>query len=344
MFQARHHIDGFDVRILTIFRRAHFDAQVTAGTVFRGDLQNVFLSAHVAGFHIQRVQAGRRGFHLFRRNHLGSDGRVRAGRHAVVALRTQLFFPDWDRFGDVAFFPTGGAHWPGTVWRQRRDGQGIAQAGQHRRRYGFHEIRRRVGHHRRTVRAGCIHLLQRYLKQRFARQRQRLPVALDELLAFTAVAFGYRALQLHQRTVARQDVGQMEEGHLHHGVDTCRQATFAGNFGGVNHKEAGFFLVQHRLHFLRQPRPDFINAVRGVNQENTARFQALRHLIFIDKLQLVAADKICLRNKVSRANRVFADAQVGNGQPARFFGVIDEIALGIPRRRIADDFDVVFGC
>jgi hypothetical protein len=57
----------------------------------------------------------------------------------------------------------------------------------------------------------------------------------------------------------------------------------------------------------------------------------------------VAANKISLRNKISRADGVFAHAQVGNGQTTGFFGVIDEVSLGIPRGRIADDFDVVFG-
>ena len=45
----------------------------------------------------------------------------------------------------------------------------------------------------------------------------------------------------------------MEEGHLHHGINTRSKAAFAGNFGGVDDIEPGFFLVQHRLHFLRQP-------------------------------------------------------------------------------------------
>jgi hypothetical protein len=69
-----------------------------------------------------------------------------------------------------------------------------------------------------------IYLLQRHFKQRFARQRQRLPVAFNQLLTFAAVAFCNRALQLCQRAVARQDPGQMEEGHLHNGVDTRGQA------------------------------------------------------------------------------------------------------------------------
>ena len=40
---------------------------------------------------------------------------------------------------------------------------------------------------------------------------------------------------------------------------------------------------------------------------------------------------------------MFADAQVRDGQPARFFGIVDEIPLRIPRRGVTDNFDVVLG-
>ena len=135
----------------------------------------------------------------------------------------------------------------------------------------------------------------------------------------------------------------MEKGHLHHGVDARAQPAFAGNFCRVDDIKTGVFLPEHRLHFLRQTRPHLIRAVRRVEQENTARFQALCHLIFVDKLQLVTADKIGLRYQIGRVDRPFADAQVGNRQPARFFGVIDKVTLGVPRRRVANNLDIVLG-
>ena len=76
----------------------------------------------------------------------------------------------------------------------------------------------------------------------------------------------------------------MEERHLHYGVNTRGESAFTGNFRRVNHVEARFFLIQYGLHFLRQPRPDFISTVRRIEQENTAGLQALCHLVFINKL------------------------------------------------------------
>ncbi|CCK07164.1 hypothetical protein BN128_1075 [Cronobacter sakazakii 696] len=191
--------------------------------------------------------------------------------------------------------------------------------------------------------AGLIHRLARHFEERFAGQRQRLPVALHQLLAFAAVAFGNGTLERLQRAVARQDLREMEKRHLHHGVDARAELAFAGDFRGVHHEDARVFVIQHRLDFLRQLMPDFIRRVGRVNQKNTAGFQALGHLIFIDKLQLMAADKIRLAYQIRGVNGSLADAQVGNGQAARFFGVINEIALGVPRRRVADNFNVVFG-
>ena len=135
----------------------------------------------------------------------------------------------------------------------------------------------------------------------------------------------------------------MEECHLHHGVNTRSQTALARDFGRINHIETGFLLIQDRLNFLRQTRPDFIHAVRGIEQENTARLQTLGHLIFIDKLQLMAADKISLRYQIRGTDRLLTDAQVRNGQATCFFRVIDEIALRVPRRGVTDNLDIVFG-
>ncbi len=147
------------------FAGPHFDAQVAAGAVFRGDLQNVFLSAHIAGFTSSECRlAG--AFSI-------SSGATTLARIAEcgqaatqwVALSAQRFLPDGDLFGDVAFLPAGGAHGPGAVRRQSGDRQRIAEAGQHRGGDRFDEIRRGVGDHRRAVRTAGVHWLERYFRQ-----------------------------------------------------------------------------------------------------------------------------------------------------------------------------------
>ncbi|SRN42378.1 Uncharacterised protein [Shigella flexneri] len=58
----------------------------------------------------------------------------------------------------------------------------------------------------------------------------------------------------------------------------------------------------------------------------------------------MAANKISLGNEISGTNRLFAHAKVRNRQAARFFGVVNKIALCVPRRGITDNLDIVFGC
>ncbi|MNL67596.1 hypothetical protein D3C87_1921980 [compost metagenome] len=58
----------------------------------------------------------------------------------------------------------------------------------------------------------------------------------------------------------------------------------------------------------------------------------------------MAADKIGMRNQIGRTDRLLADAQMRNGQTACFFGVINEIPLRIPRRRVTNNLDVVLRC
>ncbi len=134
------------------------------------------------------------------------------------------------------------------------------------------------------MRAVRINRLQRHFRQRFLRQSQCLPVTLNQILTFAAIAFGNRALQLNQGAIARKNMRQVEESHLHDGIDAGAKSTFAGDFRRVNHVKTRLFLIQHRLNFLRQTRPDLVGAVRRIKQKDTAGLQTLRHLIFIDKL------------------------------------------------------------
>ncbi|MND94186.1 hypothetical protein D3C80_863960 [compost metagenome] len=135
----------------------------------------------------------------------------------------------------------------------------------------------------------------------------------------------------------------MEKRHLHYGVDTCTEPAFTRQFRRVDDIEACLTLLQDGLHFLRQPRPGLFGTIGSIEQENAAGFQALRHLVSIDKLQLVAADKVGATHQIGRVDGLFADAQVGYRQASGLFRVINEIALGIHGRAVADDFDVVLG-
>ena len=110
----------------------------------------------------------------------------------------------------------------------------------------------------------------------------------------------------------------MEKGHLHNGVDARAKAALTGDFRRVNHKSAPAF---------DSARPVLPGAggtiphqrCRGIEQENAAGLQPLYHLIFIDKLQLVAADEIGLRDQIRRADRFSLTRRCETVRPPAFF-------------------------
>ncbi len=89
----------------------------------------------------------------------------------------------------------------------------------------------------------------------------------------------------------------MEKGHLHHGINARPEAAFAGDLCRVDHVKT-LFLIQGGTDFWGR-RDQTSSALYGVlSRENAAGLQPLGHLVFIDKLQLVAADEISLRNQI----------------------------------------------
>ncbi|MNG97572.1 hypothetical protein D3C79_566900 [compost metagenome] len=341
--EPRFHVDRLAAWIGAILGRADLDAEVAAGAILRRHLQHILLTAHVAGLHIQRVQ-GRGGIgQRFFIHHLGADGRVGAGGHAVVALGAEVRLPDRHLLGNVALLPAGGAHRPGAVRREGGNRQTVAKPRQHGGGDGLDEVGGLGGHHGGALVAGRIKHLQRHRDQCLAGGGQGLPVALDQLGALVAIASCDGLLEQLGGLCRRYDGGQLEKRHLHHGIDAAAELALPGNPGGVDGVEAGAFLAQHLLHLLRQSLPDLIGVVGAVEQEDAVGLEPLRHLVHVDELPLVAADEVRLVHQVGRLHRPLVHPQVGDGEAPRLLGVVDEIALGIERGVIAEDLDAVLG-
>ncbi len=294
------HVDRLAARIGAVLGRAHFDAEVAAGAILRRHLQHVLLAAHVAGLHIQRIQGGGGIGQRTRFYHLGANGGVGAGGHAVVALGTEVRLPDGHLLGDVALLPAGGAHRPGAVRREGGDRQAVAQPRQHGGGDRLDEVGGLGRYHGGALMAARIQRLQRHRDQRLAGSGQRLPVALDQCGALVAIARCDGLLEQLGGLCWRYDGGQLEEGHLHHSIDAVAELAFPGDPGGVDDVEPRLFCTQDLLHLLRQSLPDLCRAIGAVEQEDTAELQPLRHLVQVDKLPLVAADKVRLIHQIGR--------------------------------------------
>ena len=87
--------------------------------------------------------------------------------------------------------------------------------------------------------------------------------------------------------------------------------------------------------------PHFLGVVRRVDEYRGAFFGFAEHVVFIQEVKHMHADKVRRLDEVRRANVFFAEADVGGRHRAGFFGVVDEVPLG--KETVgADDFHRVF--
>ena len=70
----------------------------------------------------------------------------------------------------------------------------------------------------------------------------------------------------------------------------------------------------------------------------------MQHIEAREQRELMTCDEAGLRDEIRRADRVRAKAQVGGGQRAGLLGVVDEVALRIAGRLLANDLDRVLVC
>ena len=224
-----------------------------------------------------------------------------------------------------------------------RDRQQVAFAVEHHRRDALDEVRRGLRHHRppRERRVGDAGHLD--LRQRGERGVHGREVAREHGLAALAVGLADRVLDLRDGLVARQHARDREEARLRHGVDPAREAGFLGHGERVDHEEAQPALEDRRLRLARQLAPHLVGPVGAVQQEGRARARERQHVELLHELELVAGDEIGLPDQVRGLDRPRAEAQVRDGDRAGLLRVVDEVALRVQRRVLADDLDRVLG-
>ena len=169
-----------------------------------------------------------------------------------------------------------------------------------------------------------------------------LQIHLDDFVAFLAVGFFDGIFDRVNRLVLGQHAGERKEADLHDGVDASAHAAVARDFGGVDHEKFCLLGEQALLHRRRQLGPDFVLAKRRVEQERSARHQAAQHFVAVQKFRQMARDEIGARNQIRRTNRLRTEAQMRNRHRAGFLRVINEIALRVIVRFLADDLDGIF--
>ncbi len=188
---------------------------------------------------------------------------MRADEGADAALDTDGFVPDRDVDGDVALLVLRCGGREGAVCRHEGYGQVVAEAGDDLSGDVLDEFRGGLGDGRRHFE----------LAGGFGRNLDFVDVLEgfvyggvvhgNDLVARFAVALLDGVLDLFQRGVQRDDVGDLEEGGLHDDVDAGAQAQLFTQLDGVDDVEFQFLVDDLLLDFFGHLVPDFVHVRRG---------------------------------------------------------------------------------
>ena len=338
----RSHVEGLVTRVRLVLRGTNHDAERAAGAVLGGDLDREFVALEAGGFEGRVLErcggVGQRGGLVV----FGADRGVGADEHAFVALDADRGIPDGDRLREVALFPFGGAERPGAVDRKRADWKQVAFSGEHHAGDTADEIRRGLGNRKRAVPRGISLGGDGDFVERGQCGIDGGKVFFHHLGAFAGVGFFDCALDRGDGLFVRKGSGEREEAGLHDGVDPPAHAGLAGDRVGVDGEKFRFPRDDFLLHFARERGPEPLGCDRGVQQHDRSLLGVGHEVILVDELGLVNTDKLGAADEVGRADGLVAEAEVGNGDRTRLFGIVDEIALREDALALADDLDGIF--
>src|ERR1019366_2389077 len=86
---------------------------------------------------------------------------------------------------------------------------------------------------------------------------------------------------------------------------------------------------------------DLVDRIRGVEQEGRARLGPLQDVDPVEQALRGAGDEVGGGGQVGGADRLRAEAEVGDGHRARLLGVVDEVALDVSAGTVGDDLCAV---
>ena len=319
--------------------RAHADAVAAAGAVQRRNLNAIVVAGEVLADGLLDLKASGNLGALG--DQVGTDASVRAHDGAGAAADAGVDVPLGNHDGDAALLVLGGADRDAALGVDHGHGQLVAFLGQDR----MHELLEVLGGfdlHRNRAGGGVGPLSGNLdLDQAGDGDVDGVPVLLDDLVALLAVGLLGVGLHVLIRLIVGDDVGQLEEGGLHDGVDAVAHANLTGQLDGVDGVELGFLLGQQLLHGCGQLSLQLLGGPGAVEQEGAALLQRGDHVVHGDVRRVVAGDEVGRVDQIGALDRLVAKAQVGHGDAAGLLGVVGEVCLNILVGVIADDLDGV---
>ncbi|MPM40206.1 hypothetical protein SDC9_86846 [bioreactor metagenome] len=263
-----------------------------------------------------------------------------ACKGALVALDALVRIPLWNHHGYAALFKPGGAVFPGAVQAvilfKGRDGNLVAFLAVH----GDHHVSDEAGNVLfRCVVVGCHGPFGGDFKLPHIGQAAvhgGIVHIGDLLTGFFEIALINAVLHLLDRQIQRDDVGQLKESGLQHGVRAVSKANLPGNGGGVDDVHLRMLPGKVALHLAGNVGGQVGVAPAAVQKEGPAVLQVGGDVVLAKVRRLVQRHKVRGIHHVRRTDGVFPKAQMGLGQSAGFLGIVGKIGLGIHVRRKAD--------
>ena len=179
------------------------------------------------------------------------------------------------------------------------------------------------------------------LGERAERAVDRLVVAFDHVGSTLAVRLLDRLLDLEDGVLAGQDARYGEEAGLHDGADVPAHARGRRDAVPIDDEHLDVLLDDRLLHLAGQLSPDLVGEPRGVQEERCTVGGVAQHVLPVEEPRVVARDEARALDEVARTDGVRAEAQVRDGDRAGLLGVVDEVALRVAGRLLADDLDRV---
>lgn len=133
-----------------------------------------------------------------------------------------------------------------------------------------------------------------------------------------------------------------EERRLQNGGGLAAQSEFACDLDRIDDVELRVLFRKNILHFRGKLFFEGFDARPfAVEQKRAAFLEVGGHVVTGHVGRVMAGDKVSRVDEIFRLNGLVPESQMGNGDAARFFGIVEEIRLHVFVGMVADNLDGV---
>ncbi len=318
------------------------DTGATAGAILRSNLQGELLACQVLALGVTGLEGCRSALQIGLFVDLHTDRCVRTNERADTTLNAELLFPGRDVNGDVPLLDARSAGREGSVSRHRRQRQLVTEAIDDRAEgllHGFAATGPLADLHLdsavSSANGNFLDILEGSVN--------RLLVHVDNLLTRLAVGLDDRILDFGNRSLQRDNAGDLEESGLHDDVDAGTEAELLAEMNTVDDVELQLLVDDLLLHRFRQFTPDLVLVERRVEQEGRTLLSVAQHVVLLKEGEIVTRDEVSLAigEQVGRLDHLLTETQVRSGHAAGLLGVVDKVGLNFVVGGVTDDLDRV---